>query len=81
MTIDNKAFYRNVFSLVLPMAVQNLIDTAVTSADVIMLGRVGEVALSASSLAGQIQFLMCMFFFGLSSGGAVRVFFVLNQAA
>ena len=71
MTLDNKAFYKNVFSLVLPMAVQNLIDTAVTSANVIMLGRVGDVALSASSLAGQIQFLMCMFFFGLSSGGAV----------
>ncbi|MBQ4051884.1 MAG: MATE family efflux transporter [Oscillospiraceae bacterium] len=71
MTIDNKAFYRNVFSLVLPMALQNLINTAVTSADVIMLGKVGEIALSASSLAGQVQFIMNMFFFGLTSGGAV----------
>ena len=67
----DKAFYRNVFSLVLPMALQNLINTAVTSADVIMLGRVGETALSASSLAGQVQFIMNMFFFGLTSGGAV----------
>ena len=52
MTAENKAFYKNVFALVLPMALQNLINTAVTSADVIMLGRVGEIALSASSLAG-----------------------------
>lgn len=71
MKPDSKAFYKNVFSLVLPMALQNLINVAVTSADVVMLGQVGEIALSASSLAGQVQFIMSMFFFGLTSGGAV----------
>ena len=45
-----------VFSLVLPMAVQNLINVGVTAADVIMLGRVGETALSAASLAKPDQF-------------------------
>ncbi|MEG1869643.1 MAG: MATE family efflux transporter [Oscillospiraceae bacterium] len=53
------------------MALQNLINVAVTSADVVMLGKVGEVSLSASSLAGQIQFIMTLIFFGLTSGAAV----------
>ena len=68
---EKKAFYKSVFSLVLPMALQNLINVAVTSADVIMLGAVGETALSASSLAGQVQFIMTLIFFGMTSGAAV----------
>ena len=36
---EKKQFYRSVLALVLPMALQNLINVGVTSADVIMLGR------------------------------------------
>lgn len=68
---DSRIFYRNVFALVVPMALQNLINVAVTSADVMMLGQVGETVLSASSLAGQVQFIMTLFFFGLTSGAAI----------
>lgn len=68
---ERKQFYRMVFSLVLPMAAQNLINVAVTSADVVMLGRVGETALSASSLAGQVMFILTLILFGLTSGAAV----------
>ncbi len=73
MSIDNekKMFYRNVFVLVIPMALQNLINVGVTSADVIMLGRVGETALSASSLGGQVYFILNLIIFGLTSGAAV----------
>lgn len=68
---EKKHFYKLVFSLVLPMALQNLINVGVSSADVIMLGKVSETALSASSLAGQVQFIMSLIFFGLTSGAAV----------
>ena len=71
MHAEKKQFYRDVFALVLPMAAQNLINVAVTSADVVMLGKVGETVLSASSLAGQVQFIMTLIFFGLTSGAAV----------
>ena len=43
----------------------------VTAADVVMLGRVGETALSGASLAGQIQYIMTLFLFGLTSGATV----------
>ncbi len=68
---EKKAFYMLVFSLVFPMALQNLINVGVTSTDVILLGKVGETSLSAASLAGQVQFIMTLIFFGLTSGAAV----------
>ena len=48
--IDWKQFYLSVIALVIPMALQNLINVGVTAADVVMLGRVGETALSGASL-------------------------------
>lgn len=68
---DLKSFYKTVFSLVFPMALQNLINVAVTSADVIMLGRVGETVLSASSLAGQVLYILTLVFYGLTSGAMI----------
>ena len=64
-------FYRTVIALVVPMALQNLINVGVTAADVIMLGAVGETALSGASLAGQVQYIMTLFLFGLTSGATV----------
>ena len=71
LQINTKDFYKTVFALVIPIALQNLINVGVTSADVIMLGRVNEIVLSAASLGGQVQFVMTLFFFGLTSGAAV----------
>lgn len=68
---EKKAFYRMVFMLVLPMAAQNLINTAVSSADVVMLKYVGQNALAAVSAATQVPFILNMFFYGLASGAAV----------
>ena len=62
---ENRAFYRMAIALVIPMALQNLINVGVTTADVVMLGKVGETALSGSSLAGQIQFIMNLVFLAL----------------
>ena len=68
MKAENKAFYRSLASLVSPITIQNFITNAVNSADVFMLGYVGQTELSAVSLANQFQFLLSGFFFGISSG-------------
>ena len=68
---EAKEFYKKVFALVIPMALQNLINTGITTADVVMLGKVGEDVLSGSSLAGQIQFILNLIFFGITSGATV----------
>ncbi|MFI3173429.1 MAG: MATE family efflux transporter, partial [Eubacteriales bacterium] len=67
-SINWKQFYISVTALVIPMALQNLINVGVTAADVAMLGRVGEKVLSGASLAGQIQFVMTLILFGITSG-------------
>lgn len=70
---ENKQFYKSVFALVLPMALQNLINTGISSTDVIMLGKVGEKTLSGSSLGSQVFFILSLFLFGITSGGAVLI--------
>ncbi len=68
---DRKVFAKSLWALVVPMAIQNLINVGVMAADVVMLGRLGETAVSASSLAGQVNFILTLFLFGLTSGAAV----------
>ncbi len=71
LEINWKQFYHSVFILVVPMALQNLINVGVSAADVIMLGKVGEKVLSGASLAGQVQFIMTLIFMGITSGATV----------
>jgi MATE family, multidrug efflux pump len=71
MMNEKRNFYTKVFSLVIPLALQNLINVGVTTADVVMLGKVGETVLSAATLAGQIQYILTLILFGLTSGAAV----------
>lgn len=71
VVFNKKEFYIDVFSMVIPMALQNLINVGLLAADVFMLGRVGEKALSGASLGGQIYYIMSLFLFGLTSGTTV----------
>ena len=68
MTSEAKTFYKELRNVVQPMAIQNLISSAVNSADVIMLGFIGQTAIAASALAGNIAFILFMISTGLSSG-------------
>ena len=58
MSGEQKKFYKALFALVIPIAIQNFISNAVNSADVIMLGYVGQTFLrcllpiSSSSCCG-----------------------------
>ena len=42
MRAENKRFYKSLMALVLPITLQNFITNAVNSADVFMLGYVGQ---------------------------------------
>ena len=46
-------FYKQIYKLVLPIVIQNLLSAAVSSADVLMLNYVGQSSISAVSLASQ----------------------------
>ena len=47
-----EGFYRELFVLVVPIVIQNLIASSVSVADTLMLGNVDQTSLSASGLAG-----------------------------
>lgn len=63
-----KAMYRQIFVLTWPIVIQNLLNAAVNSADVIMLNYVGQDSLAAGSLAAQYTSLIFMLFYGIGTG-------------
>lgn len=69
--VRDKAFYRTMLTIAIPIALQNLLNFSVTMVDTIMLGALGETALSASSLANQTGFVFNMLVFGLGSAAMV----------
>lgn len=68
---DKKIFYKKLFTLVLPIAFQNFMTAAVSASDAIMLGVISQEALSAVSLAGQIQFVLSLFLAALTIGTTI----------
>ena len=68
---EKRAFYKRTLSITGPIALQNFMDAAVSSADILMLSFVSQSALAASSLAGQVMFVLQMLLYGVSSGASV----------
>ena len=71
MNTENKAFYKKLFALVLPIALQNLMSAFVGASDALMLGMVDQESLSAVSLATQIQFVLSLFYAALTIGTTI----------
>lgn len=69
--MPNSKFIGMASKLAIPIMVQNLISTLVSSADTIMLGYVGQSAMSASSLANEYTFILFCFYYGLCAGTSV----------
>ena len=68
---DSETFYKKLFSLVLPLALQNLMSAIVSASDAIMLGFLNQESLSAVSLATQVQFVLNLFFAALTIGTTI----------
>jgi putative MATE family efflux protein len=68
---SDKAFYRNLFAIAVPIMLQNLINSLVNMLDTVMIGRLGTVEIAAVGLGNQIFFLYNLILFGVCSGGAI----------
>ena len=64
-------FYGQIAKLVIPLVLQNLQRSQVSSADVVMLNFVGQSAISAVSLASQYAHVLFMLFYGLGTGATM----------
>ena len=70
---NDPKFYKSVFALALPIALQSLISIGVNMLDTIMVGSLGENALSATSLANSFISIYHIFCMGLGMGASVLV--------
>ncbi len=71
MNNEKKEFYVKLKALVLPMAFQQLMTALVGVSDAVMLGFLSQDALSAVSLAGQVQFIYTLFLFAAIAGVSI----------
>ena len=67
----SKEIYKRIGVVALPIVLQNLIDAAVNSVDVLMLNSVGQSAISAVSLANSMIGIFFMFLYGIGTGIAM----------
>jgi len=67
----DKEFVNKILAIALPVAATNLINFSVKAVDTLMLGRVGEVQLSASALANQMSLMFMIFSTGVGAGCGV----------
>ena len=66
-----ESFSKKLWSLVFPIAFQNLMTSLVSASDAIMLGMLNQDSLSAISLATQVQFVLNLFYAALTIGATV----------
>lgn len=67
----NKAFYKRVILLTLPIIIQNAITNFVNLLDNIMVGRVGTEAMSGVAIVNQLAFVFSLLVFGAVSAAGI----------
>lgn len=67
----DRSFYRTLIALAIPISLQNLITFAVGFADNLMIGRLGDNAISGVYVGGQVQAVVQMFIGGVE--GAILI--------
>ena len=66
-----RAFYRHVFAVALPIIIQNGIGNIVSLLDNIMIGQVGTVQMNGVSIVNQLIFVFNLCIFGATSGAGI----------
>jgi putative MATE family efflux protein len=67
LMVREKHFYQRLLWLAAPLALQSVVTFSVSLADNIMVGRLGELALSGAYVANQLQNVLHMLVMGLSA--------------
>lgn len=69
--IGDKAFYSQVFAIVIPIIIQNTITNVVSLLDNVMVGRVGTLQMSAVAIDNQLLFVFNLCIFGGMAGAGI----------
>ena len=69
--IGNRAFYRIVFAIIVPMIIQNSVSNFVNLLDNIMVGQLGTAQMSGVAITNQLIFVVNLCLFGGLSGPGI----------
>lgn len=69
--IGNKQFYQKLWHIVIPIVIQQLLIASVQLVDNIMVGRLGESAISSVAIVNQLNFVVMIITFGLMGGAGI----------
>lgn len=69
--IGDRAFYRHVFAIAIPIIIQNGITNFVSLLDNIMVGQVGTLQMSGVSIVNNLIFVFNLCVFGATSGAGI----------
>jgi len=69
----DKEFYRRLFIIALPIAMQSLITSSLNMLDTMMIGKVGELELASVGIANQYYFLYSLLTNALAIGSGVLI--------
>lgn len=70
---ERSEFWKMLLKLAVPIALQHLLINSLTFVDTLFISQLGDVALSASGMANQWNWLLNMISFGLCSGSALFI--------
>lgn len=70
---NDKRFLKLVYSLAVPVALQNLLASVLNTLDTTMISSLGDYAISAVGLANQIFFFMTLICFGIATGTSAMI--------
>ena len=68
---QDRAFYKRILSIAIPIVIQNGISTFVSLLDNIMVGQVGTIPMSGVSIANQLLSVYALCIFGASAGAGI----------
>ncbi|SMP44151.1 MATE family efflux transporter [Anoxynatronum buryatiense] len=71
--LQDKHFFRVLTAIGIPVAIQHVITSSLNLVDVVMIGQINAVSITAVGLANQLFFVFSLLLFGINSGGAIFV--------
>ncbi|WP_310603514.1 MATE family efflux transporter, partial [Anaerosporobacter sp.] len=72
-TNETKEFFQGILIIGIPVIIQNFINSLVNMADVFMVGKLGEVAITSSSLGNSWFFVYILLCGGITAAGSIFI--------
>lgn len=70
---QNKIFFRKLWIIAIPIAIQNFIVSSLNIVDVMMIGKLGKDQIAGVGLANQVFFILMLLMFGISGGASTFI--------